>query len=187
MVSYVGALWVNGAKSSSDFPDCSGLLRRTPTDDLTAGSANGGPNTGLNQAPSHHPAGHASSTKSSIAIPIVVLLALVSFSALLLWWIIARLRRSRRLGVPIVQVPGDDVRVKPLFLDVELEDAKHWEVSRWSQLAPVAIGFVADADRMRWDATFSSISTLKADPNSDLVPSPKSSALRPPFPIRHVL
>ena len=37
--------------------------------------------------------------------------------------------------MPIVQVPGDNVRVKPLFLDVELEDAKHWEVSRWSQLA----------------------------------------------------
>ncbi|KAI0331752.1 hypothetical protein GY45DRAFT_559880 [Cubamyces sp. BRFM 1775] len=178
----MGAHWFPDMDPQGSASDHAGLLRRAPTDDLTAGSADGGPDGGLTQTPGHHPAGHAPSAKTSVAIPIVVLLVLVSFSALLLWWIFARLRRSRRLDVPAVQVSGDNVRVKPMFLDVELSDAKQWRTVRWSQLAPVAVGFLSDADRTRWDTTFACESALKTNTQPDLLPSPRSSTLRPPSP-----
>ncbi|KAH9888048.1 hypothetical protein C8Q73DRAFT_668551 [Cubamyces lactineus] len=179
----MGTSWFPDLKSWSHFPGRAELLRRSPTDDLTAaGSANGGPNGGLTQAPEPHPTGNPPNAKSSVAIPVVVLLILAIFSASLLWWILARLRRSRRVRAPIVTVPEDNHREKPMLWGFEIGDAKQWGVTRWSQLEPIAVGFVSDADRTRWDATPACISPPKHNTPSDPLPSPNTSTLRPSSP-----
>ncbi|KAI0353952.1 hypothetical protein OH77DRAFT_565274 [Trametes cingulata] len=151
------------------------LPRKLSRNDMVSESAHDDTSGGRPPQPQAVPSGggHPSSKQSSPIVPALVAVALICFASILVWWVVARIRRSWR-GAPGDSAGAQEGEKKPVLSDIELGlPIVEEPFARWDKLSPISVEFTSDDDKKRWQY----LSVFSDDDTSSL--STSSSAHLP--------
>ncbi|KAH9852391.1 hypothetical protein C2E23DRAFT_827096 [Lenzites betulinus] len=131
------------------------ISRRSTAGGMLTGSADDGKSNGLSQSPAPSGGGGHSTSgmQSSPIVAALVVVAIVLLGSILAWWIISRIRRSRR-GRPSAPLK-EACDCKPVLSDVILghpsatKDLYH---AQWEKLTPISADCASEDDRRRWQS-----------------------------------
>ncbi|EIW54824.1 uncharacterized protein TRAVEDRAFT_66356 [Trametes versicolor FP-101664 SS1] len=152
------------------------LSSRSTGGDMVTGSSDTGKSGG-------HPdpitgssgGGQPTHTQTSPVVAALVAVAILFVASVLGWWIVSRIRRSRR-GASVSPMDARDA--KPILSDVVLGSpsaSKYIYTAKWDRLSPVSVDYASKLDQKRWE----SLSQLAKDDASLSTSSSHSSQTRP--------